>query len=185
MSWRVIAFVALTSGASAAAAEIAFASVFAGGAVLQREVFTSVWGNSTLTPGAAVELLVDGKLAASATTGPRGQWRAWLPAQPTTWESTLTVRADPATSASITVRFGHVLLCSGQSNMQMPVNNWEAGGFCAANGTAESNAAGRYTGKIQLMTNQPPFPRPTKPSWNGTNCPRGPHTPPGCVAEPQ
>ena len=45
--------------------------------------------------------------------------------------------------------------------MQMPVNNWKAGGFCAENGTAEANAAGRYTGKISLLTLQNPFPLPT------------------------
>ena len=52
--------------------------------------------------------------------------------------------------------------------MQMPVNNWKAGGFCAENGTAEANAAGQYTGKISLLTLQTPFPMPTMPPWNGS-----------------
>lgn len=66
--------------------------------------------------------------------------------------------------------------------MQMPVNHWKAGGFSAFNGTAEANAAGRYTGRISLMTVQTPFPRPI-PAWNGTNCPGFPKPPVNCEAQ--
>ena len=91
-------------------------------------------------------------------------------------------------SAEASVRFGHVVLCSGQSNMQMPVNHFKEGGFAAANGTAEAAAAGRYAGKISLLSLQTPFPHPTAPPWNGTGCgrPNDPsyHPSPACF-QPQ
>lgn len=67
----------------------------------------------------------------------------------------------------------------------MPVSNWKPGGFSAANGTAEASAAGRYTGKISLMTLETPFPKPQLPPWNGTTCPPSKSTPPDCVPRPQ
>ena len=54
--------------------------------------------------------------------------------------------------------------------MGMPVANYSVGGFGAANGSAEIAAAGAYTGKISLMSNSQPFPRPSM-NWNGTYCP--------------
>ena len=96
--------------------------------------------------------------------------------------------ASGSSSVEASVRFGHVLLCSGQSNMQMPVNHFKEGGFAAANGTAEAAAAGRYAGKISLLSLQTPFPRPTAPPWNGTGCGRpndpGYHPSPACF-QPQ
>jgi hypothetical protein len=66
----------------------------------------------------------------------------------------------------------------------MPVNHWKDGGFSAANGTAEADAAGRYHKKIKLMTLQTPFPRPTPNVWNGTECPGWPYKKPDCVPAP-
>jgi len=57
--------------------------------------------------------------------------------------------ADSSGSRSLSVSFGDVLMCAGQSNMDMTVN-WPK--FHADNGTAECEAAGLYTGGISLKT---------------------------------
>jgi hypothetical protein len=70
------------------------------------------------------------------------------------------------------VRFGFVLLCSGQSNMQLTLEQlW--------NGTSEAAAAGAFTGRISLMSLQAP--QHTVPTWNGTYCAEEE----GCVPAPQ
>lgn len=139
---------------------------FSGGAVLQRGVSVAVWGNET-QPNAKVTVLLDGEAVGTATADGEGRWESTLPPQTTSWGRTLSARDESDGQAdSAVVRFGEVVLCSGQSNMQMPVNHYEDGGFSAYNGTAEAAAAGRYTDRIKLRTLQPPFPRPTLAPWN-------------------
>ena len=87
-------------------------------------------------------------------------------------------------STSSIVRIGETILCSGQSNMQMPVSNYKVGGFSASNGTAEIAAAGRYTDRISLMTLQTPFPEPTMPPWNGSRACLS-DSPPDCTPAPE
>merc|ERR1719272_1868460 len=48
-------------------------------------------------------------------------WSAVLPPQPAGYNRSLTVSAAGKGSVTTTVHFGHVILCSGQSNMGMDV----------------------------------------------------------------
>ena len=172
----------------AAANQVSFASVFQGGAVLQSGEEVSIWGTAS---GASalkmIDLSLDGKHLGSAKPNEfDGGWVIKISAQNVSWSSVLTAQATSGAAASVTVKFGQTILCSGQSNMQMPVANWSVGGFSAANGTAEAAAAGRYTGKIALMTIQNPFPMPTVAKWNGTYCPGWPHQKdPLCTSQPE
>jgi hypothetical protein len=96
----------------------------------------------------------------------------------------------PVSADAVAVSFGETIVCSGQSNMGMPVANTDAcclqppatrpntcHCFAADNGTAEIAAAGRYTGKIQLASCQGRMP-------NGTYCPY-PWTNRSCVSSPE
>jgi sialate O-acetylesterase len=162
-------------------AALEFASVFQGGAVLQRGADVAVWG--TTGGDHTVTLSLDGKPLAAAVAV-AGAWRAYLPPQATSWGATLQASDGEGGSASVRVKIGQTVLCGGQSNMQMPVNHWKEGGFSAFNGTAEANAAGRYTGKLMIMSLQTPFPKPTSPPWNGTACPYNDGKPvPGCTLD--
>eukprot|EP00937_MAST-01D_sp_MAST-1D-sp2_P003160 g3160.t1 len=179
--------------ANIAEANIAFASHFHGDSVLQRDVAVAVFGNSTGVTTTRVVVTLDGVSVGEAAVAPDGSWRTYLPPQPASWGRELAVAdgaAPQVVQARLTVKFGEVVMCSGQSNMQMPVNHYRDCGqhcFSAANGTAEAAAAGRYTGKISLMSLQTPFPRPTAPAWNGTSCgmPNAPSYKKGCVPYPQ
>ena len=92
---------------------LAFASIFSGGAVLQKEARVAVWGTSSGAAGSIVQLLLGGTHVASATVDINGTWLAHLPPQRVNWGIILTVH-DAQGVASVTVKFGQVLMCSGQ-----------------------------------------------------------------------
>jgi hypothetical protein len=92
---------------------LAFASMFSGGAVLQKEARVAVWGTSSGSAGSAVQLLLAGTYVASATVDINGIWLAHLPPQRVNWGIRLTAH-DAQGVASVTVKFGQVLMCSGQ-----------------------------------------------------------------------
>ena len=150
---------------SAAPNALSFGDSFLGGAVLQREQPVTVWG-TLLTAGpdeqppggrAVVVISVDGVQVGSGAPAADGTWSAVVPPQPASFESVLTA-TSAGLSTSVPVMWGDVLLCGGQSNMGLAVGTgpFHSGkgapvyGFHADNGTAESAAAGKFTGKIQL-----------------------------------
>ena len=97
------------------AAELRFASLFAPGAVLQREQTLPVWGSAT--PGAVVRVTCADQ-ERTATTGPDGAWRvdfAPLHRSDGAQELTAWVENDRITCGDLLV--GDVWLQSGQSNM--------------------------------------------------------------------
>ena len=110
----------LSAAIASAAANISLASLFQGDSVVLQSgpVGARVWGNAT--PGAHVNLSLDGAPAGAAVTDSLGRWEALLPPQPPSFRvRTLRVEdaaggggAPPAVAA---LRFGFVLLCSGQS----------------------------------------------------------------------
>ncbi len=160
-----------------------FHPMFLGGAVLQMDMQTRVWGFAA--PGdTSVSILLDGvhvvshvpivtQPSKSGGASANHTWMAVLPPQTKGYRRELMVVAAPSGSnASTRVSFGHVILCSGQSNMGMavgygPPDQPYPGGpnrteFSADNGTAETRAAGRYQGKIYLRLDNGPY-----SSWDG------------------
>jgi len=136
-----------------------FDLMFQGGAVLQRDTKdVPVWGTSNASE---VSLYLDEKKIATVPVSASGQWKVYLEANAAAYNRTLTV-ADTSGNVSVIVSFGEVLICAGQSNMGMQVGPSERG-FDADNGTAESAAAGRYTGRIWLRSKQSRNPNAT--SW--------------------
>lgn len=114
------------------------------GVVIQRDVETQLWGTSS---EAKVSVHLDGVAVATAAVDAASRsWSVQLPAQAASFNRTLKVSDDSA-MISAHINFGEVLLCGGQSNMDMTVNMQK---FHADNGTAEVAAAGRYTGGISL-----------------------------------
>jgi hypothetical protein len=184
------------AAAAASSSALSFDGMFMNGAVLQQDAPTTVWGRGDA--GQRIELALDGTPAAHAVVDASGRWELVIPPQPTSWARTLAVSDGSAADSSVStvVKFGAVVLCSGQSNMGMPVAHWNpccdlppsardpekrCTCFAADNGTAESAAAGRYTGKISLASLQTPFPKPA--GWRGDNC-KYPWTNASCVSHP-
>ena len=95
-------------------------SLFRDHSVLQRDKPVHVWGWSA--PGESVSVSIAG-VSASARADTNGRWLATLPALKAGGPHTLNVRAESgAVATSKDILVGDVWLCSGQSNMVLPVN---------------------------------------------------------------
>ncbi|WP_199232582.1 sialate O-acetylesterase [Caulobacter sp. D5] len=100
--------------------------LFADHAVVQRDRPLPVFGRAK--PGEAVTITLGDK-SATATAGPDGAWRTDLPAFAAGGPYKLQAKAASGATQTVSdVLVGDVWLCSGQSNMELPVergnNSW-------------------------------------------------------------
>lgn len=103
-----------------ALADIKMPRFFSDGAILQRDVPLTLWGEAG--PGEAIRLSVNGETVASIRAGEDGRWQLEGEAYGAGGPYTLVVEGENR----ITLRdvyFGDVWLASGQSNMEMAVRN--------------------------------------------------------------
>ena len=106
-------------GAVAARAEVTLPALFSDHLVLQRDVAVPVWGGAD--PGEQVTVRGFGQTK-STTAGADGRWRLTLDQLHAGAPTTLSVTGRNTITID-DVRVGEVWLCSGQSNMVMPVRN--------------------------------------------------------------
>ena len=110
---------ALVAAAPAAAADPALLNpVFQDGAVLQQGRALPVWGEAT--PAARITVRLGGA-SVQAVADAAGRWRADLPAAAPAERATLSVETTAGWRQAVEVAVGEVWLCSGQSNMELPV----------------------------------------------------------------
>jgi sialate O-acetylesterase len=108
--------------------------------VLQRERPVPVWGWAA--PGERVSVTFRGKTYAASAPDAAGRWQATLPATPAGGPYVLTVKGQN-TIALTDVLVGDVWLASGQSNMQMPVQD-PSGGYQPVQNAAQEIAAANW-----------------------------------------
>jgi sialate O-acetylesterase len=109
-------------------------------AVLQRDRPIAVWGQ------AAAHELVTVSLASSsvrAQADDAGVWRATLPAMPAGGPFVLSARSASGAVSASDVLLGDVFLCSGQSNMEFPVQRAD---------DAPNEIANSANGVIRMLT---------------------------------
>jgi len=109
---------ALPLGAALAQAP-EFTPRFADRMVLQQGAPITVAG--TAAPGSAVKVSL-GDATISATADSAGTWQAVLPAQSAARDLTLLATNAEGAATRSDIHIGDVFLCSGQSNMEYPVN---------------------------------------------------------------
>jgi sialate O-acetylesterase len=112
------AALAVTASASAATDALRLPAMFQDHAVLQRDRPIPLWGSAQ--PGEDIRIAIAGdqvRVHADA----HGHWQAKLPALHAGGPYTLTVTAGGVTRRIDDVLVGDVWLCSGQSNMELPV----------------------------------------------------------------
>ena len=112
---RLLAALLLLIVTNRAAADVKLADAFSDGMVVQRDLPLNVWG--TADAGEAVTIAL-GDQTATATAGGDGRWLATLP--PTPAGGPFELRANDAIVRDVLV--GEVWVCSGQSNMEWPVD---------------------------------------------------------------
>lgn len=144
---RLVLFAGLFAlTAPAAQADVKLHPLFTDHMVLQRDAECPVWG--TAAPGEKVTVTLAGPkgqaVVVEATADDKGMWKAMLPKATAGTEFTLTAKG--ANEISVTdVAVGDVWVCSGQSNMEWPVN---------ASYDAEKVKAGAKNPNVRLFTVQ-------------------------------
>ena len=122
--------VTLTSGLSAARADVTPNPLFADNAVLQQRMKVPVWGAAT--PGERVTVEFAGQTV-STTAAADGQWLVYLEPLKAGGPQTLTISGGNKIVLT-NILVGEVWVCSGQSNMerqlglragQQPIVDWE------------------------------------------------------------
>ena len=100
-------------------ADITLAPLFRDHAVLQRDRLLPVWGRAE--PGEVVQVAFRGR-EASAVTNADGRWCVTLPPLPASAEPAELTASGRNLVRIADILVGEVWLCSGQSNMEYPVN---------------------------------------------------------------
>ncbi len=116
---KLVLILALVLGTGAQAwAEDLLDELFQDHAVLQRDKPISVWGHATAGEIVTVSL---GESTVSAESDATGRWATVLPPQPAGGPYVLTASGASGSQSANDVLLGDVFLCSGQSNMELPV----------------------------------------------------------------
>ncbi len=111
---RFFFFLALLIVSSATGATVKLPRLISDGMVLQRDIPVKIWGWAD--PGEKITLSI-GKNKLSALTAADSTWRITLPAHKAGGDYTMLIN-----DLSIhNITFGDVWLCSGQSNMELPI----------------------------------------------------------------
>jgi sialate O-acetylesterase len=113
----------LSQATSLQAAELKLASFFGDHMVLQRERAAWIWGDGDPNARVRVSLATN---EAATTVNADGRWQVRLAPPPAGGPYRLTVSSGARTITFNDVLCGDVWLCSGQSNMQMPVKECAA-----------------------------------------------------------
>ena len=104
--------------------ELRLAGVFSDNMVLQREADCPVWGWAA--PGARVRVSASwSRHAVTAVADADGRWRVSLRTPEAGGPYTMTVRSGKETLVREDILCGEVWICTGQSNMQMPVGGFD------------------------------------------------------------
>lgn len=105
-------------------AKITLPKMFASGMVMQRNASASIWGTATANASVKIAPSWTGTTY-TATAGTDGKWTATIatPDAGGPYEMTL---SDGETLTLTDIMIGEVWLCSGQSNMEMPMKGFKA-----------------------------------------------------------
>ena len=98
------------------------APLFTDSMVVQQRSTVPVWGKGT--PGARVVIHASWNAEASATVTPEGRWSTAIATPRAGGPFEMRVQTDDTTLTLKNVLAGEVWLCSGQSNMEMPLQGW-------------------------------------------------------------
>ena len=128
---------------AAPASDVRLPALFTDNMVLQREREIPVWGWAN--PGGEVSVSIAGNTA-TAEVGEDGKWRTNLPALPAGGPYEVKISGQES-KALKNVLVGEVWICSGQSNMEMPVM---VGNYGVKNGRKEISEANHPN--IRLFT---------------------------------
>lgn len=107
---------------AAAGMAVELPAVFGDHMVLQQKQRVAFWG--TAPAGEKVTLAASWGASSAALADQNGKWRAYLKTPAAGGPFTVTVTSPTGTKKFEDVLIGEVWICSGQSNMEMPLRGW-------------------------------------------------------------
>lgn len=124
MKNRMLMLLAALTAAAAMEAKVVLPKMFSDGMVMQRETAASIWG--TASPNAKVSVATSWTATKyTAMADADGKWKAVIdtPEAGGPYEITF---SDGETTTLTNVMIGELWVCSGQSNMEMPMKGFKA-----------------------------------------------------------
>ncbi len=134
-------------------------AIFSDNMVLQRETIAPIWGKAT--PGTEVKITSTWGKTANAVAADDGNWMGKIETPKAGGPYKLKLEIGDSTIVYKNVLIGEVWLCSGQSNMEMPMEGWPP--QSTVNGSAEEIKNADYP-NIRLFTVVRSY--STKPKFN-------------------
>jgi len=95
------------------------ANIFTDGMILQRDMPIKIWG--TATPTTVLSIKFDNDIY-EAVTNTDGKWEIVLPALPVGNPHKLMINSENMTQEVNDILMGDIWICSGQSNMELPMS---------------------------------------------------------------
>lgn len=132
---------------NAAQAEVKVPGYVSDNMMVQRNAPVKIWGWAD--KGETVSVSINGQLQ-KVKTGKNGLWQVSLNAVPVGGPYEMTIKGKSNTIVVKNILSGDIWVCSGQSNMEMPISRGWGGSGLVRNGEEES-AAAKYP-KIRLLT---------------------------------
>ena len=90
--------------------------------ILQQKTNAKIWGKAT--PGHKISVSASWKVRGQAKAGDDGKWAITLPTPEAGGPYTITISGKDTSIVIKNVLIGEVWFCSGQSNMEMPMEGW-------------------------------------------------------------
>lgn len=105
-----------------ASAKVTLPAIFSNNMVLQQKTNAAIWGSAGAGKKVAITTSWN-KKSYSAVADKNGDWKVKVPTPAFGGPYTITINDDDVTTLS-NVLIGEVWICSGQSNMEMPLAGW-------------------------------------------------------------
>jgi len=118
----IFTVVACSPGVFSQETPFRLAPLFGNNMVLQQKTTVPVWGRGT--PGSSIVIRSSWKKQSATRVNPDGSWNLSVSTPSAGGPYKLEIRHDDTTLTLTNVLVGEVWLCSGQSNMEMPVEGW-------------------------------------------------------------
>jgi len=90
--------------------------------ILQQKTDTKIWGKAT--PGNKIDVSASWNVKSQTRAGEDGKWSVVIPTPEAGGPYTLTISGNDTSVLIKNVLIGEVWFCSGQSNMEMPMEGW-------------------------------------------------------------
>ncbi len=115
-------------------AALVLSHIFSDHAVMQRETTAPVWGWGEPGNTVAVKTSWNGRTF-KTKVAQDGSWKVWVTTAEAGGSYSITVKSGKEKLTVNDITFGEVWICSGQSNMEMPVSGF---GFQGIEGSTEA-----------------------------------------------